>query len=108
MTWQTEIVESAGALVLAMLSLLLVNVTRKVNTVKAQVTNNHGSSAKDAIDRTEQKTDEQTALLRELRRDIGGVRQDLRQLHQTDISDRERAQADHKLIWEAINDMKGK
>ena len=43
--------------------------------------------------------------IEELRKDLGGIREQLRQLSQIDIDDRTMAMHEHNKIWKAINEL---
>ena len=68
-----------------------------------ELTPNSGTSARDAITRTETATHSQTDLLTEIHQDIGGLRHDLRRLAKVDDDDRTRADLEHSRMWDAIN-----
>ena len=67
----------------------------KIANIQKEVTPNHGSSTRDAIDRTEGLSGEILTSIKELRKDVGGIRQELRDLHRTDELIRETAETDH-------------
>lgn len=59
-------------------------------------TNNGGSHQKDVIDQV-------LSTLRDLRRDVGGMREDIRTLARVDQADREAEAAEHVRLWAAID-----
>lgn len=76
--------------------------TRSLDQVSTELSPNHGSSTRDAITRTEAATHDQTQMLRELARDVGGIREELRRLARVDDADRQREHDEHARIWAAI------
>ena len=66
----------------------------KLANIQNEVTPNHGSSARDAIDRTEGLSGEILSSIKDMRKDVGGIRQELRDLHRSDELIRETAEAD--------------
>lgn len=67
----------------------------KLANIQKEVTPNHGSSARDAIDRTEGLSSEILSAIKDMRKDVGGIRQELRDLHRADELIRETAETDH-------------
>lgn len=67
----------------------------KLADIQKEVTPNHGSSTRDAIDRTEGLSSEILSAIKEVRKDVGGIREELRDLHRTDELIRETAETDH-------------
>lgn len=59
-------------------------------------TNNGGSHQKDVNDQV-------LSTLRDLRRDVGGMREDIRTLARVDQADREAEAAEHVRLWAAID-----
>ena len=59
-------------------------------------TNNGGSHQKDVNDQV-------LSTLRDLRRDVGGMREDIRNLARVDQADREAEAAEHVRLWAAID-----
>ena len=74
----------------------------KVANIQKEVTPNHGSSARDAIDRTEGLSGEILSSIKELRKDVGGIRQELRGLHRADELIRETAVTDRTELRKLI------
>ena len=67
----------------------------KLANIQKEVTPNHGSSARDAIDRTEGLSSEILSAIKDLRKDVGGIREELRDLHRTDEAIREAAKTEN-------------
>lgn len=67
--------------------------------IKHEVTNNHGTSTKDAVDRTEAATFVQLDMLHSIQRDIGGIREEIHQLHVDDSELRKNKEHDHNEIF---------
>ena len=74
----------------------------KIANIQKEVTPNHGSSTRDAIDRTEGLSGEILASIKDLRKDVGGIRQELRDLHRADELIRETAVTDRTEIRKLI------
>ena len=74
----------------------------KITNIQKEVTPNHGSSTRDAIDRTEGLSGEILTSIKELRKDVGGIRQELRDLHRADELIRETAMTDRTEIRKLI------
>lgn len=84
-------------LVVAFLTYLASEMRKR--TEKATATSEHHHTENASILR------EITNSLKEVRRDIGGLREEIRHLHKVDESIRYQAEEDHKLIWEQIKRM---
>ncbi len=67
----------------------------KLANIQKEVTPNHGSSTRDAVDRTEGLSGEILSAIKDMRKDVGGIRQELRDLHRTDELIRETAETEH-------------
>ena len=74
----------------------------KLANIQKEVTPNHGSSTRDAIDRTEGLTSEILSSIKDMRKDVGGIRQELRDLHRADELIRETAETDHAELRKLI------
>ena len=68
----------------ALLAYITGTLKSKLANIQKEVTPNHGSSARDAIDRTEGLTGEILSSIKDMRKDVGGIRQELRDLHRAD------------------------
>ena len=79
----------------ALLAYITSTLKTKLANIQKEVTPNHGSSARDAIDRTEGLSSDILSAIKEMRKDVGGIRQELRDLHRTDEAIRETAKAEH-------------
>ena len=75
--------------------------TKLVN-IQKEVSPNHGSSTRDAVDRTEGLSSEILSAIKDIRKDVGGIRQELRDLHRTDELIRETAETDHAELRKMI------
>ena len=82
-------------LLVAFLAYITSTLKAKIVNIQKEVTPNHGSSTRDAIDRTEVLSSDILSAIKDLRKDVGGIRQELRDLHRTDELIRETAEADH-------------
>ena len=80
--------------VVALLAYITNTLKTKLANIQKEVTPNHGSSARDAIDRTEGLSGEILSSIKDMRKDVGGIRQELRDLHRADELIRETAEAD--------------
>ena len=67
----------------------------KLARIQNEMVPNHGSSTRDAIDRTEGLSSEILTAIKDLRKDVGGIRQELRDLHRTDEAIRVAAETDY-------------
>lgn len=65
-------------------------VERSLKHMNHELTPNHGSSMKDASVRQDTKLDDALDLLREMRRDVGGIREELRGVHAMERADNDR------------------
>ena len=74
----------------------------KLANIQKEVTPNHGSSTRDAVDRTEGLSGEILSAIKDLRKDVGGIRQELRDLHRADELIRETAETDHAELRKLI------
>ena len=83
---------------LTALGIMTAKILTEVRRVKNELTPNHGSSAKDGIDRTEAMTHEQMHILHEIQKDIGGIRVELRDLRKIDQEDRQRSDREHEQL----------
>ena len=66
----------------------------RIANIQKEVTPNHGSSTRDAIDRTEGLSSEILSSIKDVRKDVGGIRQELRDLRRADELIRETAETD--------------
>ena len=82
-------------LLVAFLAYITSTLKAKIVNIQKEVTPNHGSSTRDAIDRTEVLSSDILSAIKDLRKDVGGIRQELRDLHRTDELIRETAETDH-------------
>ena len=89
--------------VLALLTYFTSTLKTKVANIQKEVSPNHGSSTRDAIDRTEGLSSEILTSIKEMRKDVGGIRQELRDLHRTDEAIREAAKTDHTELRKLID-----
>ena len=80
--------------VVALLAYITSTLKTKLANIQKEVTPNHGSSARDAIDRTEVLSSVILSAIEDVRKDVGGIHQELRDLHRTDELIRETAEAD--------------
>ena len=83
---------------------------KKLDVLQRDTKPNHGSTTRDAVNRIEQSVEAiagSVATLktehRETQKDIGGMREELRTLARADETVREQKAADHKQLWQAIN-----
>ena len=67
-------------------------------TTAAEVTNNSGSSMKDAVTRVEEEVDQIGSDMRRHDAEIAGIRRDIEHLAAVDEADRRRANDDHSII----------
>ena len=74
----------------------------KIANIQKEVTPNHGSSTRDAVDRTEGLSGEILSAIKDMRKDVGGIRQELRDLHRTDELIREAAETDYAELRKLI------
>ena len=81
-------------LLVAFLAYITSTLKAKIVNIQKEVTPNHGSSTRDAIDRTEVLSSDILSAIKDLRKDVGGIRQELRDLHRTDELIRETAETD--------------
>ena len=81
--------------VVALLAYITNTLKTKLANIQKEVTPNHGSSARDAIDRTEGLSSDILSAIKDMRKDVGGIRRELRDLHRTDELIRETAETDH-------------
>ena len=88
--------------VVALLAYITSTLKTKLANIQKEVTPNHGSSARDAIDRTEVLSSVILSAIEDVRKDVGGIRQELRDLHRTDELIRETAEADRAEIRKMI------
>ena len=88
--------------VVALLAYITSTLKTKLANIQKEVTPNHGSSARDAIDRTEGLSSEILSSIKDMRKDVGGIRQELRDLHRTDELIRETAETDHAELRKLI------
>ena len=88
--------------VVALLAYITSTLKTKLANIQKEVTPNHGSSARDAIDRTEVLSSVILSAIEDVRKDVGGIRQELRDLHRTDELIRETAEADRAEIRRMI------
>ena len=86
----------------ALLAYITGTLKAKVANIQKEVTPNHGSSARDAIDRTEGLSGEILTSIKDMRKDVGGIRQELRDLHRTDELIREKAETDRAELRKLI------
>ena len=70
--------------VVALLAYITNTLKTKLTNIQKEVTPNHGSSARDAIDRTEGLSSDILSAIKDMRKDVGGIRQELRDLHRAD------------------------
>lgn len=84
----TILTPELNAALIGFLAALLTYITGTLKTklanIQKEVTPNHGSSARDAIDRTEGLSGEILSSIKDMRKDVGGIRQELRDLHRAD------------------------
>ena len=81
--------------VVALLAYFTSTLKTKIADIQKEVSPNHGSSTRDAIDRTEGLSGEILSAIKEMRKDVGGIREELRDLHRTDELIRETGKTDH-------------
>ena len=74
----------------------------KLTNIQKEVTPNHGSSTRDAVDRTEGVSGEILTTIKEMRKGLGGIRHELRDLHRADELIRETAETDHAELRKLI------
>ena len=79
----------------AFLAYITSTLKTKLANIQKEVTPNHGSSTRDAVDRTEGLSGEILSAIKDMRKDVGGIRQELRDLHRTDELIRETAETEH-------------
>ena len=98
MSSQTILTPEFNAALIGFLAALLAYITgtlkAKLTNIQKEVTPNHGSSARDAIDRTEGLSSEILSAIKDMRKDVGGIRQELRDLRRADELIREAAETD--------------
>ena len=88
--------------VVALLAYITNTLKTKLANIQKEVTPNHGSSARDAIDRTEGLSSEILSAIKDMRKDVGGIREELRDLHRADELIRETAETDHAELRKLI------
>ena len=88
--------------VVALLAYITNTLKTKLANIQKEVTPNHGSSARDAIDRTEVLSSVILSAIEDVRKDVGGIRQELRDLHRTDELIRETAETDRAELRKLI------
>ena len=88
--------------VVALLAYITSTLKTKLANIQKEVTPNHGSSTRDAIDRTEGLSGEILTSIKEMRKDVGGIREELRDLHRADEAIREAAKAEHIELHQMI------
>ena len=86
----------------ALLTYITGTLKSKLANIQKEVTPNHGSSARDAIDRTEVLSSDILSSIKDMRKDVGGIRQELRDLHRADELIRETAETDHAELRKMI------
>lgn len=86
----------------AFLAYITSTLRTRLTNIQKEVTPNHGSSARDAIDRTEGLSSDILSSIKEMRKDVGGIRQELRDLHRADELIREAAETDHAELRKLI------
>ena len=95
-----------NAAIIGFLAAFLAYVTNTLKTklanIQKEVIPNHGSSARDAIDRTEGLSSEILSAIKDLRKDVGGIREELRDLHRTDEAIRETGETGHAELRKMI------
>ena len=74
----------------------------RIANIQKEVTPNHGSSTRDAIDRTEGLSSEILSSIKDVRKDVGGIRQELRDLRRADELIRETAETDRTELRKLI------
>ena len=102
----TILTPELSAALIGFLAAFLAYITNTLKTklanIQKEVTPNHGSSTRDAIDRTEGLTSEILSSIKDMRKDVGGIRQELRDLHRADELIRETAETDHAELRKLI------
>lgn len=93
---------TAAAGGLTALGITSAKILAEVRRVKNELTPNHGSSTKDGVNRTEAMTHEQMHILHEIQKDIGGIREELRDLRKVGNEDRNRADHEHEQLRKEI------
>ena len=88
--------------VVALLAYFTSTLKTKLANIQKEVSPNHGTSTRDAIDRTEGVSGEILVAIKEMRKDVGGIRQELRDLHRADELIRETAETDHAELRKLI------
>ncbi|MGD7734124.1 hypothetical protein ACQCX5_14370 [Propionibacteriaceae bacterium G57] len=95
---------------------------RQLDQVRDELSPNHGSSTRDAINRTEAHATSQTTILGNLGQDVsalraevaglvadvGTIRGDIGVLAQVDADDRRREGQEHARLWQAVNRRPGR
>ena len=97
-----EINTALIGLLAAFLTYITGTLKSKLARIQKEVTPNHGSSTRDAVDRTEGLSSEILSAIKDMRKDVGGIRQELRDLHRADELIRETAETDHAELRKLI------